>query len=173
MIEREKAVTFKGNPLTLLGELPAVGGDAPDCTLTTNDLADVKLSENKGKVVVLSVAPSLDTPVCATQTKTFNQKATELSDDVVILNISMDLPFAQARFCGAEGIDRVTTLSDYKNREFGEAYGVLIKELGLLSRAVFVVGRDGDVLYVEVVPEVTDEPDYDAALGVVKAEVGK
>lgn len=168
MAERTGVITFKGNPMTLLGEAVRVGDDAPDFTLTANDLSDLKLSAQKGKVVVISVVPSLDTPVCATQTRTFNMEATGLSGDVVVLTVGMDLPFAQKRFCGAEGIDRVVTASDYKHRAFGTGYGTLIKELGLLTRAVFVVDRTGKVVHAEYVGEVTSEPDYGAAIKAVK-----
>jgi len=146
-----------------------VGSEAPHFTLMANDLSDLRSDAYHGKVLVLSVVPSLDTPVCAIQTRTFNQRATQLSKDVVVLTISMDLPFAQKRFCGAEGIERVITASDYKHRAFGPAFGVLIKELGLLARAVFVLDRQGKVVHAEYVPEVTQEPNYDAALAAVKA----
>jgi len=131
-------------------------------------LADIDSATFHGRVRVLSVAPSLDTSVCAAQTRRFNQEAVNLSEDVVILSVSLDLPFALARFCGAEGIERVLTASDYKYRTFGEAYGLYIRELGLLTRAVFVIGRDDKVVHAEYVPEVTDEPDYAAALAAVK-----
>ncbi len=169
MTERSNVATFKGGPLTLLGPEVRVGDRAPDFKLVGNDLADIDSAGLGGKVLVLSVAPSLDTPVCATQTRTFNEQAVGLSDDVVILSVSLDLPFALARFCGAEGIERVRTASDYKYRSFGEAYGVYIRELGLLARAVFVVGRDGKVVHAQYVPEVTNEPDYAAALDAVKS----
>jgi len=169
MTERNGEITFKGNPLTLIGPKLKVGSEAPHFTLTANDLSDLRCDAYHGKIVVLSVVPSLDTPVCAVQTRTFNQQATRLAKDVVVLTVSMDLPFAQKRFCGAEGIDRVVTASDYKYRTFGEAFGVLIKELGLLARAVFVLDRQGKVVHVEYVPEVTQEPDYEKALAAVKA----
>jgi len=132
-------------------------------------ISDLRCAAYHGKILVLSVVPSLDTPVCATQTRTFNQRATQLGQDVTVLTVSMDLPFAQKRFCGAEGIERVVTASDYKHRAFGAAFGVLIKELGLLARAVFVLDRQGQVVHAEYVPEVTHEPNYDAALAAVKA----
>ena len=169
MAERPGAVTFQGGPLTLTGAEIKAGRTAPSFTLTANNLSDLKSDSYRGKVLVLSVVPSLDTPVCAAQTRKFNQEATLLSDDVVILTVSMDLPFAQARFCGAEGIARVVTASDYKHRVFGESYGVLIKELGLLTRAVFVVDKTGVVRHAQYVPEITHEPDYAAALAAVKA----
>jgi len=168
MTERSNAVTFKGNPLTLVGPEIKVGDPAPHFKLVGKDLTDVVCESFHGKVRVLSVAPSIDTPVCATQTRTFNKEAAGLSEDVVILCVSRDLPFALARFCGAEGIERVITASDYKYQTFGEAYGVYIRELGLLSRAVFVIDREGEVVHVEYVAEITNEPDYAAALRAVK-----
>ena len=169
MVERVNAATFKGSPLTLAGAEIKVGDQAPHFKLVGNDLADIECEAFHGKVRVLSVAPSIDTPVCATQTRTFNKEAVGLSEDVVILSVSLDLPFALARFCGAEGIERVITASDYKYHTFGEAYGVYIRELGLLTRAVFVINRQGKVTHAEYVPEVTNEPDYAAALEAVKA----
>jgi thiol peroxidase len=169
MTERNDVITFQGKPLTLIGPALKVGGQAPHFALTANDLSDLRCEAYHGKVLVLSVVPSLDTPVCAMQTRTFNQRATQLAKDVVVLTVSMDLPFAQKRFCGAEGIERVITASDYKHRSFGPAFGVLIKELGLLARAVFVLDRKGKVLHAEYVPEVTQEPNYDAALTAVRA----
>jgi thiol peroxidase len=169
MQERTGLVTFKGDPLTLLGPELKVGDDAPDITLINTDLEEVPLGSYKGKIVVLSVVPSLDTGVCSTQTKRFNDEAEQLDDDVEIVTVSMDLPFAQARWCGAEGAERVTTLSDYKTHEFGKAYGVRIKELGLLARSVWVVDADGEIQYIQIVKETTDEPDYSEALAAVKA----
>lgn len=171
MAERNDVATFKGNAVTLLGSEIKVGQEAPHFKLVGNDLADIECKAFHGKTVVLSVAPSLDTAVCATQTRTFNKEAVELSDDVVVISVSLDLPFALKRFCGAEGIDRVITASDYKYREFGQGYGVLVRELGLLTRAIFVIDRDGQVGHVEYVPEITTEPDYAAALKAVTAAV--
>jgi len=171
MTERANAATFKGKPLTLVGAELKVGDRAPDFKLVGKDLSDVESGSFRGKVRVLSVAPSLDTPVCAAQTRTFNKEAADLSGAVVILSVSLDLPFALARFCGAEGIERVITASDYKYRTFGEAYGVYIAELGLLARAVFVIDRNETVVHAEYVREVTNEPDYPAALEAVKAVV--
>ena len=159
-------VTFQGNPLTLIGDVPRVGQIAPNATLLDNELNEVKLSDFGGKIRILSVAPSLDTPVCDMQTRRFNQEADRLGD-VVILAISMDLPFAQKRWCGAAGVKAVRTLSDHRDCEFGLTYGLLIKELRLLARAVLVLDGEGTVRYVQVVPEVTDEPDYAAALKIV------
>jgi thiol peroxidase len=169
MAERPGAVTFQGGPLTLTGAEIKAGQKAPSFTLTANNLSDLKSDSYRGKVLVLSVVPSLDTPVCAAQTRKFNQEATQLASDVAVLTVSMDLPFAQSRFCGAEGIARVVTASDYKHRVFGESYGVLIKELGLLTRAVFVVDKAGVVRYTQYVSEITNEPDYAAALAAIKA----
>ncbi len=169
MTERSGEITFQGKPLTLIGPVLKVGSEAPHFTLTANDLSDLRCDAYHGKILLLSVVPSLDTPVCATQTRTFNQKATQLAKDVTVLTVSMDLPFAQKRFCGTEGIERVITASDYKYRTFGQAFGVLIKELGLLARAVFVLDRKGKVVHTEYVPEITKEPNYDAALSAVKA----
>ncbi|HUU84591.1 MAG TPA: thiol peroxidase [Phycisphaerae bacterium] len=169
MPERTGAITFKGTPMTLIGNEIGVGDAAPHFMLTANDLSDLDCKQLHGKVRVISVVPSLDTPVCAMQTRTFNERATTLSDDVVILTVSLDLPFAQKRFCGAEGINRVVTASDYKYRDFGQKFGVLIKELGLLTRAAFVIDRNEKVTHVEYVREVTNEPNYDAALEAVKA----
>ncbi len=164
MSERKGAVTFKGDPLTLVGPEIKPGARAPDFKLVANDLSEVTLGSTSGSVRIFSVVPSLDTPVCETQTKQFNQEATELGDDVRVLTISVDLPFAQKRFCGAAGIDRVQTLSDHRDTSFGRNYGVLVKELRLLGRAVFVVDRDDVVRYVQYVPEITELPDYDAAV---------
>lgn len=161
-------VRFKQNPVDLLGNEIKVGDKAPDFTLAGNDLSPVKLSDYEGKTVILSVFPSLDTPVCATQNRKFNEEAASLSNDIAILGISVDLPFAQARFCGAEGIDKVITASDYQNLDFSEKYGFLIDGLKLLARGTVVVDKEGIVRHVEYVPEVTDEPDYKAALEVAK-----
>jgi thiol peroxidase len=169
MAEKRSTVTFKGQPMTLVGREVKVGSPARPFTLTANDLSDLSDKTYQGKVLVLSVVPSLDTPLCAVQTRTFNERATALSPDVAILTVSMDLPFAQKRFCGAEGINRVVTASDYKHRVFGEAYGVLIAELGLLTRAVFVIDRKGKVTHAEYVPEISREPSYEAALKAVTA----
>jgi thioredoxin-dependent peroxiredoxin len=168
MPERTGAITFKGNPLTLAGTELKIGDKVPDVTVLGNDLSPVRLSSYLGKVCVISVVPSLDTPVCDMQTRKFNEAAGGLADNVAILTVSMDLPFAQARWCGAAGIDRVVTLSDHRNAAFGEATGLLIKELRLLARAVFVVDQNGVIQYLQLVQEVTEEPDYKAALEAVK-----
>lgn len=168
MPEVANAVTMKGNPVTLVGNDVKIGAAAPDCTLTANDLSDFRLSSVKGKKVILSVVPSLDTPVCDLQTKWFNQEAVNLGTDVVILTISMDLPFAQKRWCGATGSDRIRTLSDHKEAAFGQAYGVLVKGIRLLTRAVFVVDAQGILQYKQIVPEITHEPNYEDVLNAVK-----
>ena len=159
---------MKGNPLTLTGTEVSVGDTAPDVTLANNDLQPVRISDWKGKVVVIASVPSLDTPVCDMETRRFNTEATGLGDDVVILTVSMDLPFAQKRWCGDKGVENVITLSDHKEAAFGEAYGVLIKELRLLARAVFVLDREGVIQYQEQVKEIAEEPDYNAAIEAVK-----
>jgi thioredoxin-dependent peroxiredoxin len=168
MMERAQAITLHGNPLTLVGKEIAMGSPGPDATLVDNELNAVKLSDYRGKVVVISSVPSLDTPVCDMQTRRFNSEAIKLGDAVAILTISMDLPFAQSRWCGAAGVEQVITLSDHRDAAFGEAYGLLIKELRLLGRAVMVLDREGVVRYYQLVKEVSEEPDYDAALEAVK-----
>jgi thiol peroxidase len=172
MSEREGVVTFKGNPLTLVGDEVKVGDSAPGAEILANDLSTVRLSSFRGKVCVISSVPSLDTSVCDTQTRRFNEAATELGPDVVVLTVSMDLPFAQARWCGAAGVDKVQTLSDHRDAAFGTAYGLLIKELRLLARAVIVVDTEGVIRYVQLVTEMTEEPDYEAALSAVDDVLG-
>ncbi len=163
-MERTGIVTFAGNPLTLLGNPTKVGDKAPDFTAVDKDLKDVSLSEFAGKVKIISVTPSLDTPVCDLQARRFNDEAKALSDAVVILNISMDLPFAIARFCADAGVDRVKALSDHREAAFGTSYGVLIKGLRLLARSIFVIDSANVIRYQQIVPEVTHHPDYDKAL---------
>lgn len=169
MEERNGIITFQGNPLTLVGKELKPGTEAPDFRVVDNGMAAVTLADFPGKIKILSAVPSLDTPVCDTETRRFNREAAALPDNIVLLTISMDLPFAQARWCGAAGIDRVKTLSDYQERSFAEAYGLLIKELKLLARAVLVVDTANIIRYVQIVPEITEEPDYDAALNAAKA----
>jgi thiol peroxidase len=164
MSEREGAVTMKGNPLTLLGEEVKVGAKAPDATVLNNDLAPIEISSFRGKVSIVCSVPSLDTPVCDVEARRFNEEAEKLGDDVAVLVVSTDLPFAQKRWCGAAGISAVQTLSDHRDVSFGMAYGVLIKELRLLARAVIVIDKDGMVQYAETVKEIAEEPDYDAVL---------
>lgn len=167
MEERTGIITMRGNPLTLVGKEVKVGESAPDFEVLDNDLSPIKLSSFQGKVCVISSVPSLDTPVCDMETRRFNQEAAKLSADIQILTISMDLPFAQKRWCGAAGVDKIVTLSDHRNASFGIAYGVLIKELRLLARSVFVVDREGIIKYVQMVNEISQEPDYDAVLNAV------
>ncbi len=169
MTEKTEAVTMNGSPVTLLGNDVQVGQQAPDVTLAANDLSDFQLSSLKGKNIIISVVPSLDTPVCDLQTKRFNQEAVNMGEDVAVVTISMDLPFAQKRWCGATGSDQVLTLSDYRNASFGEAYGVLIKGLRLLTRAIFIIDVDWVVHYKQIVPEITKEPDYDEVLEALKS----
>ncbi|MBF0364968.1 MAG: thiol peroxidase [Oligoflexia bacterium] len=168
MNERKGVITMMNGALTLLGDELKVGTKAPEATVLSNDLKAVNLSSYKGRICVISVVPSLDTSVCDTQTRRFNQEATCLGNNVEVLTLSMDLPFAQKRWCGAAGVDRVTTLSDHRDAHFGAAYGVLIKELRLLARAVFVIDKEGIVRYTQIVKEVTHEPNYDEALSIVK-----
>jgi len=168
MQERQGRVTLKGNPLTLLGAEVAVGTEAPDFTALDNELNPVSFGSFRGRKVIIASVPSLDTPVCDLETRRFNDEATRLNPDVAVLTISMDLPFAQKRWCGAAGIERVQTLSDYRDASFGLAYGVLIKELRLLARAVFVIDERGVVRYAQLVGELTEEPDYEAVLEAVR-----
>ena len=172
MTERTGVITLEGNPFTLIGPEITVGDTAPDFTVSANDMSPATLADYAGKVLIIAAVPSLDTPVCDTETRRFNTEAASLGDDVKILTVSMDLPFAQARWCGAAGIEAVQTLSDHAGASFGENWGTLIKELRLLSRAVFVVGKDGKVAYAEYLKEITEEPDYDAALTAAKKLVG-
>ena len=169
MNERSGIITFKGNPFTLLGPQLKAGDRAPDFAVVDNGLAPVSLVSSAGKIRIISSVPSLDTPVCDTETRRFNQEAAGLPGDVVVLTISLDLPFAQKRWCGAAGIDKVMTLSDYRERSFGQNYGVLIKELLLLTRAIFVIDAQDVIRYIQIVPEVTSEPDYAAVIAAAKA----
>ena len=171
-IERAGATTFKGKPMTLAGPELKVGDKAPGFTLTANDLSSVTLNDSRGKIRLLSVVPSLDTPVCDAQTRRFNEEAAKLPSSVEILTISADLPFAQKRWCGAANISRLKTLSDHKDANFGAAYGTLIKELRILSRAIFIVDASDKIRYVEYVPEVATHPNYDAALKALQEIAG-
>ncbi len=168
MKERAGAVKLQGNPFTLLGDSPEVGKAAPDFTVLDNDLNPVGLGGFKGKVLLIASVPSLDTPVCDLETHIFNEKAAALGERVQILTVSMDLPFAQKRWCGAAGIDKLKTVSDHREASFGLGYGVLIKELRLLARAVFVVDAEGVLRYSTLVEEIATEPDYEAVLDEVK-----
>ncbi|MHC4638621.1 MAG: thiol peroxidase [Planctomycetota bacterium] len=168
MDQRKGIITVQGNPLTLLGNELSIGDIAADFEVLDGDLATVKLSDFAGKVRIICSVPSLDTPVCDIETKKFNEQAAYLGEDVAILILSMDLPFAQKRWCGAEGVENITALSDHRQADFGNKYGVLIKELRLLARAIFVVDKNGAISYIEIVPELTDEPDYEAAVEAAK-----
>ncbi|MGD0078221.1 MAG: thiol peroxidase [Sedimentisphaerales bacterium] len=168
MTERKNLVTMKGKPVTITGKPVKVGQKAPDAEVVANDLSVVKLSSYFGKKCVIASVPSLDTSVCDMETRKFNEEAGKLGSDVVVLTISMDLPFAQKRWCGAAGIKNVITLSDYRYASFGNTYGVLIKDLHLLARAVFVVDKAGVVRYVQIVPEIATEPNYAAVIEAVK-----
>ncbi|MCA9514961.1 MAG: thiol peroxidase [Myxococcales bacterium] len=159
-------ITLKGNEIETSGQLPAVGAKAPAMTLTGRDLKDVTLADYAGKKKVISIFPSIDTGVCATSVRTFNQRAAEL-DGVAVLNVSVDLPFALNRFCGAEGIENVQMGSTFRNPDFGRNYGLTMTDgpmAGLLARAVVVVNGEGQVVHSQLVPELADEPDYDEAL---------
>ncbi|OES44139.1 thiol peroxidase [Domibacillus iocasae] len=161
-------VTFKGNPMTLIGNEVKVGDKAPDFTVLANDLSAVTLADTSGKVRLISVVPSIDTGVCDAQTRRFNEEAAKV-DNVEVLTVSADLPFAQKRWCAAAGLENVKTLSDHRDFSFAEAYGVGMKELRLLARSVFVIDSSDTVTYVEYVGEGTDHPDYDAAIEAAKA----
>lgn len=170
---RSSAITFKGNPMSLKGKALEVGQPAPPFTVVYADggLQQLTLDDLKGKPSFISVVPSIDTPVCATQTKKFNEQLGSLADKVNVVTISRDLPFAQARFCGAEDIKNMRTASDYQDHRFGDDWGLTIDELKLLSRAVIVLDADGKVAYFQQVPEVTNEPNYDEALEALKKVV--
>ena len=168
MTERPGLITIHGNPLTLVGQEMQVGMPSPDSELLDNDLKPVKLSSFRGKVVIIAPVPSLDTPVCDIETRRFNDEAAMLGPEVQIVTVSMDLPFAQKRWCGAAGVARVKTLSDHRGADFGQAYGVLIKELRLLARSVFIIDRAGTVQYVQLVKEVASEPNYEEVMQALK-----
>lgn len=163
-MERKGVVTFKGKGMTLVGQAVKVGDKAPQFKALDNNLNEVTLKNFNGKVKLISVTPSLDTPVCDAQARRFNVEAAKLPDSCVVINVSMDLPFAISRFCATAGIEKVKTLSDHRDAFFGIAYGVLIKELRLLARAVFVIDAEDRVRYVELTPEITNHPDYEKAL---------
>ncbi|MEO3944193.1 thiol peroxidase [Gorillibacterium sp. CAU 1737] len=166
--ERTGVAALKGNPLTLIGPKLEAGGQAPDFTVSKNLLESASLQDFSGKIKLISVVPSLDTGVCDAQTRRFNQEAAKLGEDVVILTISTDLPPAQARWCGAAGVDQVVVLSDHKDVSFGTAYGVLIKELRLLMRSIFVLDKENKLHYVEYLSEMSEHPDYDKAIAAVR-----
>ena len=168
-VERTGVYTSRGNPLTLVGAEMTAGQKAPDFTVVGQGMKPIKLSDSAGKVRIIASVPSLDTGVCSEETIKFNELAAGLPDNAEILTLSMDLPFAQGRWCGANGVESLTTASDFKDREFQEAYGVKVKETGLLARAVFVVGKDDTVKYVQYLSENLDLPDFDAAITAAKA----
>jgi thiol peroxidase len=172
-MSRAAAVTFKGTPLTLAGEAVQVGQAAPQFTLHfySDGLKTLSVADLQGKPSIISVVPSLDTPVCQIQTKRFNQELSALGDQVNALTVSLDLPFAMNRFCGAEDIANMRVASDYQDRNFGQNWGMLIEELKLLARGVFVLDSEGKVVHAETVSEVTEEPDYDAALAALKGQL--
>ena len=169
MSAQQEQITIFGNPLTLVGNMPDVGQKAPEAIVLDNELKPVALSSFAGKVLIIAAVPSLDTPVCDMEARRFNAEAAKLGADIRVLTISMDLPFAQKRWCAAAGINQVVTLSDHRDALFGQNWGLLIKELRLLARAVFVVGREGQIAYRQIVSEVTNEPDYEAALKAAKS----
>lgn len=168
MEEYKGIVTMEGGLLTLTGSKVEVGQQTPDFEVLNSELSPVKLSAFAGKICIISAVPSLDTSVCDVQTRRFNQEAQRIGNDVRILTISMDLPFAQKRWCGGAGIENLETLSDHRDASFGKAFGVLIKELRLLARAIFVIDKEGVIRYIEIVPELTHEPDYGAAVNAAK-----
>lgn len=169
MVERKNLITIGGKPLTLTGNEIKVGDKAPDFTVVDQNLSPVTLQTFKGKICILSTVPSLDTETCSLETKRFNKEASQWKDQVDIITVSLDLPFAQKRWCGAENVEQVHVFSDYQKREVGEKYGVLIKELQLLARAIFLIDAAGTVKYIQLVNEVSKEPDY----GIIKQEVQK
>lgn len=167
MNERKNVVAFASNPVTLIGDETKVGEKAPEFTLVKQDLSEFKLSETSGKIRLISIVPSLDTSVCSLQTRKFNEDASKIKD-VQIITISMDLPFAQGRFCGANGIENILVASDYKDRAFGEKYGFIMKENMLLARGIVIIDKNDKIRYVEYVPEVTNEVNFEKALEVAK-----
>ena len=167
-IERDSAVTLKGNPITLIGPELKVGDKAPDFICDQGLMPKVSLTDMGDSVKVFNVILSVDTPVCSAQTRRFNEEAANINGNLKIYTVSSDLPFAQKRFCGAEGIDKVENISDYLGNSFGEAYGILIKDKGLLARAIFVADKDNTLKHVEYVSEISEEPNYDTALSVIK-----
>jgi thioredoxin-dependent peroxiredoxin len=167
VVERSGAAMRGSTPLTLLGPELRVGDAAPDFRLIRNDMTEARLADFAGRTILLSCVPSLDTKVCDLETRHFNEAAADLPG-VTVLTVSMDLPFAQARWCAAHDIKNVVTLSDYKTHDFGRAYGVLIKEMGLLSRIIFVIAPDGRITYIQRVHDITQEPDYAAALSAAR-----
>ena len=170
--ERKGIIQRKGIPMTLLGPALKVGQKAPDFTVIDTEFNEISLSSYRGKIVVLSSIPSIDTPMCKLQTHRFDEEAKKASKDVVYLTLSVDLPFAQKRWCDAEGVHTTVLLSDFRNRDFAEAYGLLIKERMLLARAVFVIDRDGVIRYIQIVKEQFAEPDYENVLNTLNDVLG-
>ncbi len=168
MEERRGAVTFQGSAVTLLGKELTVGDRAPDFRVVDGTLADVTLADFRGKVKIICTVPSLDTPVCSNEVRRFNREAEQFGDELAVLVVSLDLPFAQNRWCASKGVERVRLLSDYRDKSFGLAYGVLVRELQLLARAVFVLDTDDTLRHIEVVEDIGDEPDYGAAIAAAK-----
>lgn len=168
--ERQGVITFKGNPMTLIGPDVKVGDKAPEFSVVGNDMSPITLASSQGKTRLVVSVPSIDTPVCDTEVRRFNEEAAKLAN-VEVLVVSLDLPFAQTRWCGAAGISNVKTASDYRGASFAKAYGVLIKELHLAARAVFVIDADNTIVYKEIVSEVTKEPNYEAALKAASQQV--
>jgi thiol peroxidase len=172
MAETKRTTIMRGKPLTLAGPEIKVGQKAPDFKLLAMDFSEVALSRSKGQIRLLSVVHSIDTPVCDLQTQRFEEEAAKFKD-IVLYAISMDLPFAQSRYCGAHGIKNLKTLSDHRDASFGRAYGVLIEDLRLMSRAIFIIDRDDTVRYVEYVPRVSNPPDYDRAIEALQKLAGQ
>jgi thiol peroxidase len=167
------SVTLKGNPVALNGTVPDAGQSAPDFTLTANDLSSVSLSDSSGKIRLISVVPSIDTPTCSIETKRFNHELDNTSDNVVAYTVSVDTPFAQKRWCGAEGVDKMQLLSDYKGAIFARAYGLYIENpLGAAARCVFIIDGDGKIVYRQLVPEIANEPDYQEVLSKLQELAG-
>ncbi|HOT73325.1 MAG TPA: thiol peroxidase [Anaerohalosphaeraceae bacterium] len=164
MNERKGLITFQGKPLTLVGRELKVGDSLPDVALTAPDLSSLKISSFRGKTLIISTVPSIDTEVCDLQTRRFNEEARKIGPDAAILTVSMDLPFAQTRWCQAAAADRIRIASDYKEAAFAKAAGLLIKELHLLARSVIMADKNGKVVYIQLVPEVASEPDYEDVL---------
>lgn len=169
IMERKDLVKMAGTPVTLEGNAITIGDSAPDFTALSKDMQPVSFHDFNGKIILISAAPSIDTPVCDLQATRFNQEAAKLPDDVQIINITVDLPFALSRFCAAKGIEKILTLSDHRDLSFGKAYGVVVKEFRLLARSIFIIDRSGIVRYIELVPDITSHPDYEKAL----AEINK
>jgi len=172
LAERKNVITFKGDPMTLAGQELKIGDAAPEATVTSNALKPIQLSSFRGKTCVIASVPSLDTPVCDVEAKRFNDEASTLGDNVAVIIISRDLPFAQARWCGASNARNIQTLSDYNSGEFGQNYGMIWKETALLARAVFVIDAEGKIQYIQLVNEITNGPNYEEILAAIKQITG-